>query len=147
MKHVKTFESKGMEEQIELLAELLAENPLSEDHDFYMFIAKENFTEAKGGLYKKTIAIENMVRMTPDAQSIVAANGLEKRVMFQHDSGLYHVWLPVELRDEVEGNGTNLDPWLVDIIDKYKMKGSDAHGRQVYNNVIDRKKNVIKYNI
>jgi hypothetical protein len=33
MKHLKTFEST--EEKIELLADLLTENPLSEDHDFY----------------------------------------------------------------------------------------------------------------
>jgi phage head maturation protease len=152
MKHIKTFETKEDEKkkekyQVELFAELLNENPLNEDHDFYMFIAKESFTEEKGGLYKKTIEIENMVRMTPDIQSIMASKGLEMRARFQHDSYIYHIWLPKELREEVEGKGINLDPWLVELIDKYKMKGGDSHGRQVYNDVVDRKNNISKFNI
>lgn len=153
MKHLKTFEAKEKtdeekrKEQIELFAELLNENPLNEDHDFYMFIAKDSFTEAKGGLYKKTLEIENMVRMKPDAQSLMASRGLELRAMYQHDSKLYHIWLPKDFRDQVEGKGTNLEPWLIDLIDKYKSKGSDEHGKQVLKDVIDRKKNITKFNI
>lgn len=153
MKHLKTFEKisskerKKEEEQVEIFSELFAENPLSKDHDFYMFIARDTFKEAEGGMYKKTLEIENMVRMTPDIQSLMASKGLEMRAMFQHDSKLYHIWLPQEFREEVEGQGGGLDPWIVDLIDKYKRKGSDEHGRQVYKDVIDRKKFRDKFNI
>jgi len=148
MKHLKTFEARWKpEEQVDLFAELLNENPLSEDNDFYMFIAKDTFKEAKGGLYKKTLEIENMVRMTPDVQSIMASKGLEMRAMVQIDSKLYHIWLPKDIRSMVEGKGTNLESWIVDLIDKYKMRGTTEEGKKIYRNVVDRQKNVVKYNI
>lgn len=37
MKYLKTFEKISMEEQIELLNDLINENPLHKDNDFYMF--------------------------------------------------------------------------------------------------------------
>ena len=112
-----------------------------------MFIAKDTFKEAKGGLYKKTLEIENMVRMTPDVQSIMASKGLEMRAMVQIDSKLYHIWLPKDIRSMVEGKGTNLESWIVDLIDKYKMRGTTEEGKKIYRNVVDRQKNVVKYNI
>ena len=60
---------------------------------------------------------------------------------------LLDIWLPKEFRDDVEGKGINLESWIVELIDKYKMKGSDSHGRQVYRDVVDRKKSISKYNI
>jgi len=151
MKHLKTFEAardkKKEEDAVETFAELLEENPLSKDHDFYMFIASDAFKEAEGGMYKKTLEIENMVRMTPDIQSLMASKGLEMRSRFQNNSTLYHIWLPQEFREEFEGQGGSLAPWIVDLIDKYKRKGSDEHGRQVYKDVIDRKKFRDKFNI
>lgn len=145
MKHLKKFESE--EDQVELLSDLIKENPLSEDHDFYMFIAGEHFSETKNGLYKKTIEIENMVRITPDKKSISAAKGLEMRIKFQHNSALYHIWLPQDIRELVEGKGSNLEPWLVDLINKYKQRGADAHGIKVLKDVKQRKKDITKYNI
>jgi hypothetical protein len=155
MKHLKTFEAispeerkKKEEDAVETFAELLEENPLSKDHDFYMFLARESFKEAEGGLYKKTLEIENMVRMTPDIQSLMSSKGLEMRAMYQNDCKLYHIWLPQEFREEVEGQGGGLDPWIVDLIDKYKMRGDgDGHGRKVYKDVLDRKKFRDKFNI
>ena len=62
MKHVKTFETMTEKEQerVDLLADLLSRNPKNEDHDFYIFLAKDIFKETKGGLYKKELEIENM---------------------------------------------------------------------------------------
>jgi len=146
MKHLKTFEVK--KEDVELLDELINENPINKTHDFYIFIGRDNFIEDKDGLYKKSIDIENMVRILPDSKSIAAMQGLEMRVRFNPESSLYHIWLPKGIEDEVEGKGSNsIEPWLIDLINQHKQKGSDEHGRKVLKNVIDRKKNIIKYNI
>ena len=149
MKHVKHFEAnnKKVDDQLQLFKDLLNENPLSKDHDFYAFIAKESFKETKDGLYKKTLGIENMVRMSPDIQSISAMKGLEMRAMVQHDSHLYHIWLPIEFRDQVEGKGQNLDSWVVELIDKYKMTGSTEEGRRITKDVRQRRTDMNKYNL
>lgn len=132
---------------LNLFQELYDENPLKDNHDFYIFIAKYAFEEVEGGLYKKKLVIENMVRITPNEESINAINMLSLRAQFQNDSDLYHIWLPKEIRSEVEGKGSNIEPWIGELIDKYKMKGSDEHGKQVYRNVLQRRKDIEQYNL
>lgn len=145
MKHLKQFEVSKY--NLELFQELYDENPLKDTHDFYMFIASDKFEESENGLYKKVLNIENMVRITPNAESVSAANFLEMRARFQTDSKLYHIWLPKEIRKDVEGKGASIEPWLVELINKYKQRGSDEHSKQVYNDVVARKKDMKKYNL
>jgi len=147
MKHIKKFETKE-EDEDELLADLLAENPDNETHDFYIFLASEKFEEAENGLYKKTIAIENMVRITGDKQSVNAMQMLQMRARLQHDAILYHIWLPKEIREDVEGKGSNIEPWLAELINKYKRRGDPTgEGRKILNDVKQRRKDIKKYNL
>ena len=147
MRYIKTFEDK-IEYNAELLKELIDENPLSKDNDFYIFIAKNNFVEEKDGRYKKSIEIERMVKITPDDASIAAMKGMTMRVRFNIDSKLYHIWLPKELEEDVNGKGySNLEPWLVDLIDTHKKTGSSGEGREIFNSVINRKKIADKFNL
>lgn len=149
MKHVKAYEKEDKtSENIELLGDLLKENPLSKDNDFYMFIAGSKFIETDNGLYKKKLDIENMVRITPDANGLSAMNFLPMRARFQTDCKLYHIWLPIELRDQIEGKGSaKLDEYLIELIDKYKQTGSDQQGRKVMSDVIQRRKDIEKFNL
>lgn len=149
MKYLKTFEKRSEEVQADLLADLLSENPLSETHDFYIFLGGEKFVEDENGKYDKKLDIENMVRITPDVQSIGAMKGLQMRAMFQQGVKLYHIWLPQEIRDDIEGKGSNsLDSWLVDLIDKYKRRGDPTgEGKKVMNEVKQRKEDAKKYNL
>lgn len=155
MNHVKTYEAKDEEqmkkdqERVDLLRDLLNENPNNETHDFYVFLASESFEEAKEGLYKKKLEIENMVRISPDYNSVGAMAGMEMRARFQSDSKLYHIWLPKEAREDIEGKGSgSMEPWLVDLIDENKLKGGgDENSRNVYNNVVQRRKDMGKFNI
>ena len=145
MKHVKEFENS---ENVDFLADLIKENPLSKDNDFYMFIGKPDFTETENGLYKKTTYIENMVRITPDENSIHSANLLHIRVKFQTDSYVYHIWLPKDIRSEVEGKGSvSMDDYIIELINKYKQKGSDEQGKKVFNDVKQRRKDINNYNL
>ena len=131
-----------------IFKDVIAENPNYKTHDFYIFIAKDDYREDEDGRYSKTIDIENMVKITPDAQSISAMTGMQLRVRFNPDSTLYHIWLPKGLDQQVEGKGSNsIEPWLVDLINKHKGKGSDSHGKQVLKDVELRRKNVDRYNI
>jgi hypothetical protein len=146
MKHLKLFEISKY--NLDLFQEIYDENPLKDTHDFYMFLGHEKFEETDGGLYKKVLDIENMVRITPDAKSVNAANMMALRAQFQHDARLYHIWLPKEIRNDVEGYGSNIDPWLVDLIDKYKRIGDkDGEGKRVMKDVIRRREDMKKYNI
>lgn len=150
MKHIRTFEAnkKNDVDEVELLHNLLMENPNYKTHDFYIFIGRPEFKEEDDGRYRKTIEIEKMVKITPDSASVGAMKGLTIRANFDPNSTLYHIWLPKEIEDEVDDKGSNsIEPWLVDLIDKHKMKGSDEQGRQVYNDVLQRMKDIDKYNL
>jgi len=144
----KEEEAAEREDKVQLLNDLLMENPLHVDNDFYLFIARDEFKEAESGLYKKTIDIENMVKIEGDSQSLGAIQGMQMRSMFQHDCSLYHIWLPKELEHDISGKGSgSLDEWLVELINKYKVKGTDQHGKDIYKKVIDRKKQIDNYNL
>ena len=153
MKHLKTFEARKKtdeekKEELELFNDLFQENPLNNTHDFYIFIASDTFVEDKDGLYKKTIDIENMVRLTPDESSIAAIGGMEMRVKFQHESNLYHIWLPKEIRKDVEGKSSkSIESWLLDLINQHKRKGADEYGKKVYRDVKQRREDMGKYNL
>lgn len=155
MRYIKKFEALNKEdrqkkekEQIDLLRDLLMENPDYDTHDFYLFIGRDTFREDKDGRYTKTLEIEKMVKITPDSSSLGAMNGMKMRAMAQQDSTLYHIWLPKEIEDEVAWKGSNeIEPWLVELINKHKMKGADSHGRQVYKDVLQRKNDMDKYNL
>lgn len=149
MKYIKTYENKNKDiENVELLDDLLKENPLSKDNDFYIFIGHDDFKETEDGLYKKTLDIENMVRIQPDMQSLTAMKFLPLRVRFQPNSELYHIWLPIELRNEIEGKSSSmLDDYLVDLINKYKIKGIDDKGRETTRDVIKRREDIKKFNL
>lgn len=148
MKYLKTFENKSMEEQIDLLNDLINENPLHIDHDFYVFLGKYIFIEEKDDRYRKTLEIERMIKITPDEKSIKMMVGLQQRSLFQTDSKLYHIWLPKYMEEEVAFNGTDeLDDIIIDFIDKYKNQGSDEYGVDVFNKVQQRRTNIKKYNL
>jgi len=147
MKHIKEFETKK-DDQVDILRDLLMENPLYEDNDFYLFIGRDEFKETENGMYKKVLDIENMVKITPDIQSIGAMKGLEMRARFQSESNLYHIWLPKELEEYVSGKSSQRIPsWLIDLIDKHKMKGVTTEGKKKYKDVLDRRKNIGKFNL
>jgi hypothetical protein len=144
MKHIKKFEN----DNVDILRDLLLENPLHETHDFYIFIASYLYEETEGGLFKRILNIENMVRITPDEQSLSSASMLDLRARYQSNSKVYHIWLPQEIREDVEGKGSSsMDSWLVELIDKYKSYGADDQGKQVYKDVLQRKKDIDKYNL
>jgi hypothetical protein len=145
MKYIKQFET--IEDKVELLGDLLEENPLSEDHDFYVFLASETFVPVKD-LYKKGLDIENMVRIQADSNSVGAMTMLEMRSRFQAGTKLYHIWLPKAFRKDVEGNGgKSLSPWIVDLINKYKRRGTDTEGKRITQEVIQRREDMKKYNL
>lgn len=154
MKHLKTFEDK-LDDQEEILKDIFSKNPIRKTHDFYMFIGRDDFKEDKDGLYKKSLEIERMIRITPDKESITASAGLEMRARFQHDSKLYHIWLPKEIKKEVDRKSSgDMEPWLVELINQHKKTGADAHSKQIHRDAIQRKqelddlkKNSSKYNI
>lgn len=150
MKHIKKFESRWDDEKkeaekkrkhnVDILGDLLDRNPLSEDHDFYIFIGRDEFKKAEGGMYKKTLEIENMVEITPDQNSLFASAGLELRARFQ-GGAVYHIWLPKDMAEFVSGKGSNsMEDWVVDLIDKYKRTGGDDQGRQIYKDVVKKRK-------
>ena len=155
MKYIQNFESKQdderkkkLEDDIQLLDDLIMENPIHKTHDFYIFLARDEFKKAKKGMYKKTIDIENMVKITADAQSLSAMKGLEMRRNFQGEVQLYHIWLPKEIEEDISGKGSNsIEPWLVDLIDKNKQKGADEHGRNVVKDVKQRKNDMNTFNL
>lgn len=148
MKHLKKFENTSDDEQVDLLNDLINENPLHEDNDFYIFIGKDEFKENKDGSYRKTIEIERMVKIEADLSSIGAMNGLTLRSRFQSNSKLYHIWLPKELEDQISGKGSNqMDEWLVDLINKYKNERTDEQGKKTLRDVKNRRDAFKNFNL
>lgn len=155
MKHVKTYENKAEEERlkteqenIDILDDLLRTNPLHKDNDFYIFIASDKFIETKNGLYKKSLDIEKMIRITPDSKSLYAIQGLQMRERIQSNTKLYHIWLPIELRDQIEDKGSiSMDDYIINLIDKYKNYGSDDQGKKAVKDAKQKIEDIKKYNI
>jgi len=154
MKHMKTYEAKDEEqikkeqEKVDILGDLLSENPDYETHDFYVFLASDKFKETKGGLYKKELDIENMVRITPDLHSLSSMAGLEIRSRFQPEIKMYNIWLPKEAREDIEGkSSSSMESWLVGLIDKNKRQGGDEQGKQSYTNAKQRRNDLSKFNL
>jgi len=154
MKYLKTFEDK-LNDLEEILKDVYSKNPIRKTHDFYMFIGRPDFKEDENGLYKKSLEIERMIRIKADKESLTSSAGLEMRVRFQHDSTLYHIWLPKGIRKEVDRKSSgDIEPWLLELINQHKKTGADAHSKQVHRDAIQRKqelddlkKVLLKYNI
>jgi hypothetical protein len=154
MKHLKAFEDKS-DDQLEILKDVFSKNPIRKTHDFYMFIGKPDFKEDENGLYRKSLEIERMIRITPDKESLSSSAGLEMRARFQHGSTLYHIWLPKEIKKEVDRKSSgDMEPWLVELINQNKKTGADAYSKQIHRDAIQRKqdlddlkKDSSKYNI
>lgn len=132
MKNIKTFENYWEKEENErqekrkdneeLAREILAENPMSKEHDLYMFVGRDEFKEEKDGRYTKSLEIENMVKVTPEDAGVTGW-GLSMRAQVQGGK-VYHIWLPKEVEEMVSGKGSSsLEPWLVDLINKHKQTG------------------------
>ena len=145
MKYIKSFEEKN---NVEYLRSLLNENPLNNTHDFYLFIGHEEFKEMDNGMYKKYTDIENMVRITPDENSLAAASFLSMRAMVQPNSKIYHIWLPNDIRKDVEGKSSrSIEPWIHELIEKYKRTGSDEQGKRIAKDVKHRLNDIDSFNI
>jgi hypothetical protein len=155
MKHIKNFERLTSDEAFDIFKDIYNQNPLKKDHDFYIFLAGDKFEETKNGLYKKILDIENMVRIKPDKESLSAMQVLNIRARHQHNVRMYHIWLPNDIREMVDGKGSNsIEPWLLDLINKHKQYNSDDHGKKIYKDVFNKheerklmKKDTDRYNI
>lgn len=89
-----------------------------------------------------------MIKITPDEKSINSMIGLQTRSKFSSDSKLYNIWLPKYIEDDIAFKGSSeLDEYLIELIDKYKNQGSDQYGKEVFNNVQQRRINTKKYNL
>jgi len=125
-----------------------------------LFIGRDNFKEVEDGMYKKTLEIENMVKLIPnDMKSLSSVSMMEMRTRFQGgNSKLYTIWLPKYLESEVSGKGTgnypsDLEPWLVDLINKHKIENNkasqeakDIH-KKIVSQVIGKNKAKKRYNM
>lgn len=128
-------EKEKKQEELEIFKAVYNKNPNKETHDFYLFVAKPEFIEEDDGRFRKILGIENMVRITPDQESLGNMKGMQMRAQFTQQT-LYHIWLPKEIREEVEGKGfESIEPWLLELITKHAEKGSDEYGRDIYKDV------------
>lgn len=123
MKHIQKFESYSKSDE-KTFQELMEMNPNSKYNDLYAFLYKDEFVEDDDGKYIKTLGIENMVRITPDKQGMFNIQGLQLRSGFQPHLNYHQIWLPKDIRDEVEGKGyKEIDPFILNAIkDKIKEK-------------------------
>jgi hypothetical protein len=161
MKYIKKFENywereKEEKEQkrkdnIELAREIFAENPMSKEHDLYMFVGRDEFKEDEDGKYTKTLEIENMVKITPEDVNTVEW-GLGMRAIFQ-GGNVYHIWLPKEIEDLVSGRGSgDIEPWLINLIDQHKQRIKDVKDtkldvKQRLQDIKQRREDTNKFNL
>ena len=147
MKYLKTFEDK--KDDMEVIEDFYDEIKKDrQGEDLYLFIGSDDFVETKNGMYKKTVDIENMVRITPDEKSIGAIRGMSLRAKFVSKT-LYQIWLPEELRDQVEGKGSvEMNEYLVDIINKYKtISRSTEESRKIMSDAKKRQEDKSKFGL
>lgn len=126
MKYLKYFEGYS-ESDVMAFNELLKMNPNSEDNDLYAFLAKDEFIEEKHHRFKKVLGIEKMIRISGDRESMGMLQGLQLRAKYVHDVKFYKIWIPKDLREEVENKGYGeIEPSILDAIsDKLRRTKSD----------------------
>jgi len=148
MKYLKKFENKS---NLDLFKAVYNENPVKDTHDFYWFIGKDEFKENPpgSGNYKKTIYIEKMIRITPDENSISNMQCMQMRAKFQSDSKLYDIWLPNEIREDVENKGSeSIEDYIIYLISQHKQSGDgDEQGKNIYKNVKQRLNDTEKFGL
>ncbi len=149
MMHVKIYDDYSVHiSDLDLFKQVYSENPNKDTHDFYTFISRDEFLELPDGNYKKVPGIEKMIRITPDEESMNSMRGMYIRSKFDTKSDTFHIWLPNEIRKDLDGEGyQNIETWLLDLIGENMIKGGDKFGREVMNNVINRAKEIEKYNL
>lgn len=116
MKYLKYFEGYS-ESDVMAFKELLKMNPNSEDNDLYAFLAKDEFVEEKDGRFKKVLGIEKMMRISGDRESMGTLQGLQLRARFVPEVTFYKLWIPKDLREEVEDKGyEEIESYILDAI-------------------------------
>lgn len=147
MKYLNKYENfKEEENDDDLFDDLISENPFHETHDFYIFIGRDKFVENEDGTYKKTLEIENMVKITKETYKYIGM--MNMRTRFQPDTKLYHIWLPKELEEEISGKcSEKIEPYIVELIDKYKQFGADKQGIETYKMAKQRREEYKKFNL
>lgn len=99
-------------------------NPLCEDNDLYVFIARPKFIKNEDGSYNKSHEIEKMVKFSAESKEFQDIHMLKLRTRYQQDgSVVYFVWIPkdgmktlLDLEDDTYISGNELDTHLIDSI-------------------------------
>ena len=99
-----------------------AEKKFDKENDLYIFIGRPGFVETPegSGNYRKSLEIEKLVKIDRfDAEAHQMAQMMKLRATYQgENSDVYVVNLPKGTVKDIY----DLDPWLVDLIDKHKRR-------------------------
>lgn len=93
-----------------------------EENDCLVFNASYQFIETDGGVYKKVLNIERIIKIDIyDVADLKMVNMMKMRTRFQNDLETYMIWVPKSSFDEyIESN--EFPDYILDLIDQKKSR-------------------------
>jgi len=121
----KSMQERDLDKAIKLISKKLvrtdSERSRDDSHDLFVFIGRDKFVEKEDGSYRKTLEVENFLKIdiynTEDLQMI---NMMKIRVRSQIGSDVYMIWIPKDFFDEEKDSYTEEE--ISDFIDVINQK-------------------------
>ena len=121
----KSMQERDLDKAIKLISKKLvrtdSERSRDDSHDLFVFIGRDKFVEKEDGSYRKTLEVENFLKIdiynTEDLQMI---NMMKIRARSQGGSDVYMIWIPKDFFDEEKDSYTEEE--ISDFIDVINQK-------------------------
>jgi hypothetical protein len=96
-----------------------------DNYDAFVFIGRDKFEKKSDGSYRKSLEIENFVKIDLyDSESLLQVNMMKMRARAQGNSDLYLIWVPKGAFEEEKDSymQSEISEVLLDAIDKKKTR-------------------------
>jgi hypothetical protein len=124
-----TMERSKIENLIDLVQKRLTRSQSQIDrddnYDAFVFIGRDKFEKKEDGSYRKSLEIENFVKIDLyDSESLLQINMMKMRARTQGNSDLYLIWVPKGTFEEEKDfyMQSEISEVLLDAIDKKKTR-------------------------
>lgn len=121
----KSMQERDLDKVIQLLSKKLvrtdSERSRDDSHDLFVFIGRDKFVENEDGSYRKTLEVENFLKINIyNPEDLQMVNIMKLRARSQGGSEVYMIWIPKDFFDEEKDSYTEEE--ISDFIDAINQK-------------------------
>jgi len=122
----KSMQERDLDKAIQLLSKKLvrtdSERSRDDSHDLFVFIGRDKFVEKEDGSYRKTLEVENFLKINIyNPEDLQMINMMKMRSRYQGGgSNVYMIWMPKDIFEEEKDSYTEEE--ISDFIDVINQK-------------------------